>query len=824
MPSFNGPRYIERPSLGLGILPAFVNEPETTTVVTAMTAAGATISARRAKTLNTMIVRLKAKGIWANLTNLYLIGTTEAEWMINIRNPGVNNLTKVGAPVFTANTSVFANGSVANYYDTGIPLTAISQNNHSFGLNYAVAAGGGAQDMGAVDGSTNGISLGVDISGNFTARSMTGLISVNSTGLYYNQGGFFAVNRNGSTSYDFAALGGVRASSSTASIANVSANTIHICHLNGSSSAAPRSISAAFFGTGMTAQQIQDLFVILTRTLDFITTGDVAINEVGYAPQAVTADVVVYGATAMGIIHAYEASRQGKSVAIVGGWRERSLGGMSANGLGFVDFLSPSSLGGLAKYVMARIQTILGTSGANYFIPRYFNRVMRELLDPARTGGRDIQVYWSNGVSSVSKVGARLKSFTTADGRTFTGRYFHDASYEGDLISMAGVSYVTGAEAAGTGHEAGNGWRGDYGDASTVQFAKAGTNYAIDPFVIQGNSGSGLIPGVVPDPGLTVGAAVSDMQAYGFRLTTTTTSARGVPFPATPPPGYNIANYEIILRYMEAVPALVFNDICITNGLPNQTQDINHKSGQSTDCIGRAQDYVGASSYAQRELVWKSHENYTRGLFYLLMYDSSSRVTATMRNSVLNVYYLDALHYLEPHPNDVPFWSGQLYIREFRRILGSLIWTGNDLCATTGSTPRSIKTVAVASYTMDSHYSRQIALNRAGTYRIYSAQGLFDNNAGSSSPLPYEIFLPQKSECENISTSWSVSSTHVAFGAIRMELTGMLSAQSLAIAAKIAMDNSDQALQDVDYPTLRSAILAAPTLTGETAQSLPQVC
>jgi hypothetical protein len=90
------------------------------------------------------------------------------------------------------------------------------------------------------------------------------------------------------------------------------------------------------------------------------------------------------------------------------------------------------------------------------------------------------------------------------------------------------------------------------------------------------------------------------------------------------------------------------------------------------------------------------------------------------------------------------------------------------------------------------------------------------------SPLPVEIFLPKKADCENVSFAFATSSTHVAFGAIRMELTTMEAGHSLGIMAAKAIETG-QALQDLDYSTLRTAILSSATLTGEVAPVLPQV-
>jgi hypothetical protein len=65
--------------------------------------------------------------------------------------------------------------------------------------------------------------------------------------------------------------------------------------------------------------------------------------------------------------------------------------------------------------------------------------------------------------------------------------------------------------------------------------------------------------------------------------------------------------------------------------------------------------------------------------------------------------------------------------------------------------------------------------------------------------------VPKRSECENLLVTFALSSSHVAFASIRMEPVFMVTSQSAATAAVIAMD-SGAAIQDVAYDTLRSRL------------------
>ena len=67
-----------------------------------------------------------------------------------------------------------------------------------------------------------------------------------------------------------------------------------------------------------------------------------------------------------------------------------------------------------------------------------------------------------------------------------------------------------------------------------------------------------------------------------------------------------------------------------------------------------------------------------------------------------------------------------------------------------------------------------------------------------------------------------MSATHVAFGSIRMEYTAMCMGQAAGLAAALAID-SGVAIQNVDYSTLRTRLLASPSLTSEVQPVLPQL-
>ena len=67
-------------------------------------------------------------------------------------------------------------------------------------------------------------------------------------------------------------------------------------------------------------------------------------------------------------------------------------------------------------------------------------------------------------------------------------------------------------------------------------------------------------------------------------------------------------------------------------------------------------------------------------------------------------------------------------------------------------------------------------------------------------------FCPRQEQCENLLVPVCVSSSHIAFGSIRMEPVFMILGQSAATAAVMAIDER-LAVQEVDYDRLRERLL-----------------
>ncbi len=83
---------------------------------------------------------------------------------------------------------------------------------------------------------------------------------------------------------------------------------------------------------------------------------------------------------------------------------------------------------------------------------------------------------------------------------------------------------------------------------------------------------------------------------------------------------------------------------------------------------------------------------------------------------------------------------------------------------------------------------------------------MFGGNSWRPFGISYRALVPKRSECTNLLTPTCLSSSHVAFGAIRIEFTFMALGQACGTAAVLAID-SDRTVQEVDYARLRERLL-----------------
>jgi len=509
-----------------------------------------------------------------------------------------------------------------------------------------------------------------------------------------------------------------------------------------------------------------------------------------------TYDVVVYGGTSSGVVAAVQVARMGKSVVLIE--PGRYLGGLTSGGLGATDIGNKRAIGGVAREFYGRIyrhyaqpsawkhetlEEYRKKSGRSVdvdtmwgFEPHVAEQVYADMIREAK-----VPVIFGQRLDlkgGVKKQGARITAIVMESGRSFRGRVFIDATYEGDLMAKAGVSYTVGRESNAKYGETLNGVQKR--QAKYHQFIKP-----VDPYVRPGDPKSGLLPGIQGDGPGEEGQGDHRVQAYCFRMCMTDEPAIRRPWPK--PKDYDPGRYELLLRNFEAgdhrVPWL-------KKAMPNRKTDTNNKRAVSTDNIGMNYEYPDAD-HATREKIIKEHETYQKGLLWTLA--NHPRVPESIRK----LYQTWALAKDEFVDNDN--WPHQLYVREARRMVSDYVMTEHN-CRGNRAAPDP---VGLGAYGMDSHH----------TQRYVDAEGHVRNEGdvevGGFSPYPvsYRSIVPKASECTNLLVPVCVSASHIAYGSIRMEPVFMVLGQSAATAAVHAVE-SDADVQAVDYARLRKRLLA----------------
>ena len=533
-------------------------------------------------------------------------------------------------------------------------------------------------------------------------------------------------------------------------------------------------------------------------------------------------DLVIYGSSPAALTAAIEAQRLGRTAVIV--CPETRIGGLTTGGLGQTDIGNKSAFGGLAlqfyrdvadwykvdshwKYEKRSDYIPDGQCAGSFGEDSMWTFEPSAALAILERWERDNKLEIVRGEfldrkpGGVVRNGSRIVAIKTLSGKTFRGKMFVDATYEGDLMAAAGVSYTIGREANSA-----------YGETiSGIERALSKNhqfNKGVSPYVKPGDPSSGLLPYVEPDTDEPDGTGDGRVQAYCFRMCLTDDPSNRIPF--VKPEGYNPQNYELLLRNLEAIDPETFVKNAshfwhfmpwINSRMPNRKTDTNNRSGFSTDFIGQNHAWPEAS-YKEREKILKAHLDYQMGLVWTLA--NNPRVPEPIRSRVAQWgtckdEFADGLGH---------GWQSQLYVREARRMVGDYVATEHDvLRKRTTSRP-----VAMAAYGMDSHHVRRY-VGKDGF--VHNEGNIEDWRAGGKPyPLDYGVIIPKKGDCENLFVPVCVSASHMAFGSIRMEPVFFALGQVAGAAAALSLD-ADCAVQDLSYESLKKVLLDGGQVIGQ---------
>ncbi len=537
-------------------------------------------------------------------------------------------------------------------------------------------------------------------------------------------------------------------------------------------------------------------------------------------------DLVVYGGTSAAVTAAIQAGKMGKSVAIVS--PDRHLGGLSSGGLGFTDSGNTSTIGGLAREFYRRVyseyqkesswkwqksenyanvgqgtkarihedrtmwifepsvaENVFDSWVAEFKIPVFREEQLdRGDVRPRRIdheSARTAPVVRRDEVApGVEKENGRIVAIRTLSGKRFAAKYFIDATYEGDLMAAAGVSFTLGREP--------NAQYGETWNGNQVGVLHHGHWFSkeISPYRIPGNPQSGLCRFVDDSaPGIR-GEGDLRIQAYCFRLCMTDLPENRIPFPK--PENYDPENYELLRRVLVGGWRELFQKF---DRIPNRKTDTNNHGPFSSDFIGQNYEYPEAS-YARRDEIIKAHRDYQMGLLYFLANDPG--VPEDVRKA-MSSWGLAKDEFVETNG-----WPHQIYVREARRMVGQYVVAEHDCFGDPPVAAQgiSVGSIGMGSYLLDSHNVR----------RYVKKDGFVQNegDVGVRPKRPYAIdyfaVTPRKNECENLLVPVCLSCSHIAFGSVRMEPVFMILGQSAATAACLALEKQACAVQDLPYSEL----------------------
>ncbi|WP_226036172.1 FAD-dependent oxidoreductase [Aquibacillus saliphilus] len=487
-------------------------------------------------------------------------------------------------------------------------------------------------------------------------------------------------------------------------------------------------------------------------------------------PENIKKDLIIYGATPAGITAAVQASRLGLTVAIAE--FSNNLGGITASGLGATDLGAKDAVGGLSREFYREMGTYYGKSEQWTFEPKAAKYVFEKWIKD-----HNIAVYFNQHLDEVLMEDGKITRITMENGHSYTGDVFIDTSYEGDLLAKAGVSYFVGRESNSTYKEI---YNGAHFGSPHHKFEKW-----IDPYVIEGNKESGVLPGITETDQDSLGfngQGDNRIQAYNFRICLTKDPKNRLAFPK--PANYDSNRYLLLLRYINAG---YWDAMNLHTMMPNGKSDLNNYGAFSTDNIGMNYEWPDGD-YQTREKIFQDHVTYDVGLLYFLANDS--RVPKHIREEVAE-WGLPKDEF-----EDTGHWPHQLYIREGRRMISDYVMTDNNSLRQTTIED----SIGMASYHMDSHHCRRVVIDgrcvNEGDVEIPI----------SPYPVSYRSIRPKSEECTNLLVPVCLSSSHIAYGSIRMEPVFMILGQSAGIAAALSIKNKST-VQEVDYQELREELL-----------------
>jgi len=529
-----------------------------------------------------------------------------------------------------------------------------------------------------------------------------------------------------------------------------------------------------------------------------------------FSKNTIKYDLVIYGGSSSGISAALQASRMGKTVVLIE--PTNRIGGLTTGGLGQTDIGNKQAIGGIAREFYQNIKkyyqkkenwkwqkkeeykdggqtkTDINEDAMWTFEPSVALKIFQQMIASEKniTLVYNQRLNRKNGVNKNNRV---ITEIRMESGMVFRGRIFIDATYEGDLMAAAGVSYIVGREANEEYGETLDGIQAN--DTSRTLHHKISVNgrnhnfvQGVDPYIIKGKPSSGLLPNIKSDSPDKDGSKDIGIQAYCFRMCLTDKPENRIAFEK--PDSYKEQDYELLFRNYEAGETKI---PWINSEMPNRKTDTNNCDGFSTDFIGQNYTYPEAD-YKERSKIIENHKNYQKGLMWTLA--NHPRIPEKIRKEVSR-WGTCKDEFIAGNG-----WQEQLYIREARRMVSDYVINQKHCEALEVAQDA----VGLGAYGMDSHHVQRYVTKEG----FVKNEGNVQANVQAPYPISFKTIVPKQSECENLIVPVCLSATHIAYGFIRMEPVFMVLGQSGSIAASLAIDKNIP-VQKLEYSVLKEELL-----------------
>ncbi len=499
-------------------------------------------------------------------------------------------------------------------------------------------------------------------------------------------------------------------------------------------------------------------------------------------------DVVVYGGTAGGVCAAVAAAEAGASVLLLEPGRH--VGGMTSGGLGYTDIGDARVVRGMAGRFRAAVAEYYGVPEGHFAGPEpHVAEVI--FLDWLERAGVDVR--FGSRLAETVAANGEVREIVLTDGTRVAGRVFVDASYEGDLMAGAGISYAVGREDQTL-----------YGERYAGRRELVPGRHTMPPWISpfaddpSGEKGGKILPQLHDREMAPVGTGDGGVMSYGYRVCLTQAADR-IPFHRRD--GYDEARWELGRRLFDRWRRDGYEEragrlLGLEKNLPGGKCDGNSIGPYSLSVLdGSAWSYPDGNA-AERERVRLHHLHHTQDFLWFLANDPA--VPESVRAE------MSTWGYPPEEFADTGHLPHQLYVREARRMLGEYVLTEHDLLP---APRRQHDVVAMGSYHID---VREVQRTWRWVDEHPKPVGMVFTEGYLSVPVqpygvPYRSLVPRYEECTNVLVPVCLSASHVAFASVRMEVQYQMLGQAAGVAAAQAA-STGRAVQSIDVAHLQERL------------------